>query len=276
MYPDPHWSPAPLPLNTPPDSPQATSNPATTPDALSHARREPAHQRSTNLAVLVRAQKRLPRHRLPRRHLPRRPRGSRQAAAQPHDGSSCYGGHDGHDEGECGHDGPADSHHGVDQRFLLGICHQCVDAAFDAGTKLLTKGCSEIAVSAHAAIQVHAAVRCWNQGSGCQMGQQSVVVFLDPVWIAARLQLHPGQQWYVTVSPFQRHNVPEHSLLTPHSCGASRATNGASANGPEPARGPRRSRQGLPERGREPRGHRAPLRARGCRGQTSGSLGIDI
>ena len=46
--------PAPLPLNTPPDNPQTTPNPTTTPNPIPDARRQPAHKRSTDLAIILR------------------------------------------------------------------------------------------------------------------------------------------------------------------------------------------------------------------------------
>jgi len=161
--------PAPLPLNTPPNNPQATPNFTTTPNPLPNARRQPAHKRSPNLALVFRAQKGLPRYRLQRRNLPRRPRGPRQTASEPYDRPGSDGGHDGHDEGERSHDGAAEFDHGLDQRFLLGLCHQCAGYHELLGQWLTND--SETTLPAHAAVQVYAAIWCWNKRFGRQMGQ---------------------------------------------------------------------------------------------------------
>ena len=53
---------------------------------------------------------------------------------------------------------------------------------------------SETPIPAHASIQANAASWCRHKGPGCAVGEQLELVLSHTVWVAARLQLHLGQQ----------------------------------------------------------------------------------
>jgi hypothetical protein len=55
-------------------------------------------------------------------------------------------------------------------------------------------GCSQTSLPTNSSVQANAASWCWDKGSGCEMGQQSELVFPYVVWVAACVQLYLGKQ----------------------------------------------------------------------------------
>jgi hypothetical protein len=119
--PDPDRYPPPLRNDAPPNDAQET-RPAQDPTAaLPRPWRQPTHQCQRAVAGLLPGAQGLHGAGVSGRQVPGRPGVEGQAETEPDERSCGHGGHDGHDEGEYGHDDPSEFDHGMDQCFLFGL-----------------------------------------------------------------------------------------------------------------------------------------------------------
>jgi hypothetical protein len=122
--PGPDGHPPPLRHDAPPNDAQEARPPQDPPAALPCPRRQPAHQRQRHLPGFLPGAQGLHGAGIPGGQVPGRPGVEGQAETESHERPSSHGGHDGHDEGKHGHDDPAESNYGVDQRLLFGLRYQ--------------------------------------------------------------------------------------------------------------------------------------------------------
>jgi len=120
----PHWNPSPLCHDPSPIRTEEADTPPNPTAALSNARNQSPYKRQRALALILSDPESIYGVGVPGGEIFSGSRGERQTQTEPNVRSSHDGGHDGHDEGKCGHDGPANIDYGMDKRLLLRIRHQ--------------------------------------------------------------------------------------------------------------------------------------------------------